>query len=508
MEIFSWIEALGAGWSWQVVVPALIAVLTPGIVIFARNEVRCQRLAQILYFSKVFPQAAQPNTGSSLANPSFEFVKLKYTYDLPGVMAENVEDEKLMSMVKRKSFGHSDRVLFYSSVGYMLVCFFGFSVVLAGVPSSFSSDHAPLQSWFAWLSSSVLISGGSGGEGKALTSEGIRSLTIAGMAFLGAYIASVRQFVRSLLVFDLSTATFVRQTMEIVSSMVLVTVLYRTFPDPGQVPAQLYEALVQPGGPSASPAEHDVSKIWIGLALAFGVMQESSLLFILEKFKDFMPWLKRSDDRFMAVTSSTPLEVIDGITFPIRYRLQECGIDEVQNLATYNPIMLHIESPFGIYETIDWVGQAQLCCVVGIERFLLMRQLNLRTIFDLERAVRSRHAPPEFDRILACVLFSTNERLEQLTKLSGLKISARDGTGSKPLELSAFLSWAYDQIGKNDIQDRSDEKRLSEFVEHFMRLIGDDLHVRRLRRIWCDISESLGSAGVCLPDDIDAPPAS
>ena len=183
-----------------------------------------------------------------------------------------------------------------------------------------------------------------------------------------------------------------------------------------------------------------------------------------------------------------PMTLIDGIDHFIAFRLEEANIFDVQNLACFNPIMLHIESPYGIYQTIDWVAQAQLCCVVGPERFLALKTLNIRTIFDLQRAVLGPRGDPNADLggSFGTTFVPDPNLLDAIADLLLLDVK-RDQklrgdigrTGPIPLQQAVTAESPF-TLGTR-----------RETVVHLVNVMLDDLHVHRLRQLWRHIELSL-----------------
>jgi len=457
----------------------LVAVLTPLVFVYARYEMRLRRLLIIRDFLMSFPSTASIGPGGrGNVNPSVEFVRSKYVQDLRlGSEDQRKFDElspaeQINFIIERIGFaGWSDFRLLIASIGMMVVIYYGTDALLKGIGMS--------------LGNSACITGGNGCSD--------RFYLIAGLAFAGAYLAAIRGFMRGLAVFDLSAFTFVRYTVETIVSVIFILALYYAIPDPS-LGLTLAGAATAPDAQNAAAASiPEVSRIWLILAPVLGYMPDSASKFALLRLQSLISWVKMDDDRFNRITRITPLDALDGIDYATRFRLQECGIYDVQGLATYNPIMLHIESPYGIYQAVDWIAQAQLCHLVGLEKFLVLREMQIRTIFDLERAIDyhqlgrvDRDSPEEFDLLLAGVLVAPTQNLRDICHLGGVSLLMVDGVSVKAAQNpDEFCRWFREKLGltPSEIKIR---------VEHMMGWIADDLHVRRLRRIWQEISDSLG----------------
>lgn len=457
----------------------LIAVATPLLFIYARHEMRNRRLLIIRDFLTSFPKTTVSDVdGPATVNPSLEFVRSKYVQDLPLALREEINFDQLSpvqqitAILGRIRFGSwSDIRLIIASSGMIIVTYFGADALLTGMQVA-----------------------AAGIETTATAPELRTHLSlIGGLAFAGAYLAAIRGFMRGLAVFDLSAFTFIRYTVESIVSVVFVMALFRALPDP-TFGLSLAGTNVPTTGEAAAATSNGqaISRIWLILAPVLGYLPDSATKFALLRLQS-LAWVKMDDDRFNKITRITPLDALDGIDYATRFRLQECGIYDVQGLATYNPIMLHIESPYGIYQAVDWIAQAQLCHLVGLEKFLVLRELQIRTIFDLERAIDFRKtgggdadSPEEFDLLLAGVLVAPTQNLRDVCRYGGTSLLMVDQTTVKSAASpDDFCRWFREKLGlePNEVKSR---------VEHMMGWIADDLHVRRLRRIWQEISDSLG----------------
>lgn len=400
-----------------VISTVLFAVILPGTLVLIRATVKHHRQEIIRDLAAVF-QAQDGNAGQRLI-PSFEFVKFKYYL---GTVNEkpNRQPQDFTNMAWLVAM-----VPFVIIVG--LLCWFAFTVLFTG--------HLPqeLRHLHVLKACKPPVEGGC--QIVPLWAYGAIS------AFFGSYILEIRNLFKAINNFDLTPALFVDCAITIAmgaSIAILIVLVFDVLPD------------VVPEGTTKTDS------LVILFCFAAGYLPQVTLRWLMTKsrLKNF----KRENQEIYKNFEATPIELIDGIDTEIRDRLADFHISSTQNLAAANPLMLFVETPYGVYQIMDWVAQAQLCASVGPKALTALWRIGVRTLFDLERAA-----------------------LDPLCK------------NAKMLEVIGAAMFA-DLLppAAQSPPDSSTVRYDETFVKANIEMRLDDPHVHRLRQIYMQVGERIG----------------
>jgi hypothetical protein len=395
----------------------LLSCVVPVGIFVGRNNIRASRREIVRDLEQLFSFATLAN-GTKVILPSFELVKYKY----------DPKDQKSDKQDNPYGFRYySLPVIIY--VTLTALCF-----RMAFSPQSAPSPPSPFNFPF------------NPPEGSSLENLWPGEPSLRGVltySFLGAYIWTIHYLIRRISNFDLAPISYFQAVGHILLAQFTMAALWQS---------RVFAVL---------PDQH----LLIGLAFLVGFYPSLCLDAVIAKF----PWLRLKKVRAESqdLQEEFPLDMIVGIDTFMKLRLSEFEIEDVQNLATINPIQLFVETPYGLYEVIDWVAQAQLILAVGAARTLLLRKLNIRTIFDLEKALDS----PSLSRRLLNALLDEPATAEAAPP-SATGVDAKSHQVLRP----GSSEFALDQAVE---------------IDALISIIRDDLHVQRLRQIWDVIGDQL-----------------
>jgi hypothetical protein len=444
----------------DVFMSVFFSILVPAAFLLTRNQIKSDRAHTAEVFRRTFD-------GALSSNGYLEFMQRKYYSSIPHSELGGTAPHYRSVPFARGA----DWLLLGSSLPFIIFTAIGVLIIVTPL-------HDVARLFSVYINK---VDHGEAGSAISLQKDYENVIMLASLAFVSSFLYSLRLFFRSLAAYSPAPAVILRAFAHMLFSVMLAVLIWRVAPD--SEPLTNLATTVQnsidggnkatvrlgrddvrePQASSAANKPEQMPKIWLVLAFAIGFIPDAAFSWLLRRTRLMFG---RRNIKAVNYAAVTPLTIIDGIDFTTAFRLEEGGIANVQNLATANPVMLHVETAYCIFPVMDWIGQAQLCAAVGPERFLLFRTINIKTIFDLERAVLDTASPAGLKQIAGAILLAHGTA----------KTSLLRDFGVRPL----------------DVVHRDFDKALTawvniEVVEHLVRVIMDSLHIHRFRLMWRDI---------------------
>ncbi|UXX79301.1 hypothetical protein N7E81_18265 [Reichenbachiella carrageenanivorans] len=223
---------------------------------------------------------------------------------------------------------------------------------------------------------SVLFSGAEFWKGQPLETER-RTVAVIAFAIMGGYVSASQYTYRRFSTVDLTPGSFFSVSLRIVFATLISLMIMFTF----------------------SEVKFLDSNLILVIAFLTGIFPDTGFRVLMERVSIFS---SKMDDQHI----NYPLGKIEGISEMHKIRLNEIGIDNVQNLAHYNFFMLIIKTPFAVRTLLDWVSQAKLL-VEFQGQFDALQQVGIRSVLDYLDALKDKQ-----------------ERYEMIASITGIQLLA------------------------------------------------------------------------------------
>lgn len=205
--------------------------------------------------------------------------------------------------------------------------------------------------------SSVLFSGAEFWQNAPDLKTERRTVAVIAFAIMGGYVSASQYVYRRFATIDLTPGSFFSVSLRIVFATLISLMLMFTFSDVNILNSNLI----------------------LVIAFLSGIFPDTGFRLLLEKVSLFS---SKMDNQHV----NYPLGKIEGISEMHKIRLNEIGIDNVQNLAQFDFLMLIIKTPFPVRTLLDWVSQAKLL-IEFQDQTEELQKVGVRNVLDFVDAL-------------------------------------------------------------------------------------------------------------------------
>lgn len=222
---------------------------------------------------------------------------------------------------------------------------------------------------------SILWSGSAFWENFPDLEDEKRAVAVVAFAVLGSFLSSAQYIYRRYATVDLTPTNFFSVGIRMILSMVISLMISYAMHD---------KALSASG------------EMILVVAFLTGIFPEKGFRVLIKRVKI----LRMTDER---AAKNYSLDSIEGMNLMHKMRLNEVGVDNVQNLAQFDFLLLIVKTPFPTRLLLDWVAQSKLIMEFQHE-YKALHQSGIRTILDF------------WD---AC--YGQPDRIKKIAELTGIK---------------------------------------------------------------------------------------